>query len=156
MALLFRGLTTCPICGEVIDEHDLVVMFPHFVANENDPLYRFTDGVFHERCFDRDPDGARALAILDETNRRLGPGHRTCAVCSGTISDLDDYFAIGYLTSDAGRPAFAFNYVQLHRSHIGSWSELRPAIAALEDFERSGDWEGPGLAQVIDELRAYE
>jgi predicted nucleic acid-binding Zn ribbon protein len=156
MALLVRGVSTCPICGRVIEADDAVVSFPAFVANSKDPLHRFSDASFHERCIEQDPDGRRAQAVAHEVIDRLGPGHRACAVCSEEISDPDDYFTFGYLTSDSDRPAFAFNYVQLHRSHIGSWPELRAAIAALDDLRRSGEWEGPALGSLIEELREHE
>jgi hypothetical protein len=53
MALLLPGKTTCPLCGEVIGPDDSVVGTTHFIADESDPLWRYSDAAFHRNCFER-------------------------------------------------------------------------------------------------------
>lgn len=50
MALVIPGQTKCSICGEVIRENDEVVGFPAFLSRGH-RLHRFSDSVFHKRCF---------------------------------------------------------------------------------------------------------
>jgi hypothetical protein len=60
MALLLRGLTECPLCGEVIQKEDDVVMFSPGVYDTADPLHIFNDASFHMACFDAHPLGEAA------------------------------------------------------------------------------------------------
>jgi len=39
------------ICGEVIGQDDEIVATSHFIADRNDPLWRYSDAQFHKRCF---------------------------------------------------------------------------------------------------------
>jgi hypothetical protein len=152
MAILIRGATTCGICGEVIAEGDAAALFPAFVANELDPLVFFSDGAFHEACVDDHPNGATARKLADEVVEHARPGRRACVVCGEPIRDPDDYLGFGYLTSDPELAAARFNYVQLHRSHVGRWRDLGAAVVALEQLRDSGRWQGPALATLIAEL----
>ena len=52
MALLFRGKTECPLCCKVIAKDDEVVGTTHFIADQTDPLWKFSDAAFHRKCFD--------------------------------------------------------------------------------------------------------
>src|SRR5712664_2973304 len=51
MALVLRGLSECPICGQVINDSDNVVMAPAFLASNNHPLWKFNDAGMHAACF---------------------------------------------------------------------------------------------------------
>jgi hypothetical protein len=51
VALVLPGKTECSICGGVIMDHDEVVATSHFIADRNDPLWRFSDSAMHRRCF---------------------------------------------------------------------------------------------------------
>jgi hypothetical protein len=51
MALLIRDKTVCSICGEIISSSDDVVMTSHFIRDQDDPLWRFSDSVIHRKCF---------------------------------------------------------------------------------------------------------
>src|SRR5262249_169420 len=55
MALIFPGKTRCGICDKVIGEDDAIVAFPAFLR-PNHPLWKYSDGAFHERCFNESPD----------------------------------------------------------------------------------------------------
>jgi|SRR5215469_5953140 len=55
MALIFPGKTRCGICDKVIGEDDAIVAFPAFLRLGH-PLWRYSDGAFHERCFNESPD----------------------------------------------------------------------------------------------------
>ena len=51
MAIVLRGMSKCSICGVVIQEDDEIVATTHFISNENDPLWRFSDSAMHKPCF---------------------------------------------------------------------------------------------------------
>ncbi len=132
----------CQICGRPAGDGPDVVLFPPFVADAGDPLYRFNDGVFHRGCLESDPDGVRALSIIDAVLAAGRPDARVCAVCGEMIGDPDDYFGTGLLTTDPRSPLHAFNFMHLHRSHWTRWSRREEFRQALEEATRAG-WLGP-------------
>jgi hypothetical protein len=156
MAILVRGSTRCPICGEIIAENDPATAFPPFVSNERDPLFFFSDAAFHERCLDDHPDGAAARKLAAEVREHSEPDQRICVVCGEPIRDPDDFLGFGYLIGDNELAASRFNYTQLHRSHIGRWADLPAALTALEQLRDSGNWQGDWLAKLVGELREHK
>jgi hypothetical protein len=51
VALIFRGKSECALCGQVIQQDDEIIATSHFIADENDPLWRYSDAPFHKVCF---------------------------------------------------------------------------------------------------------
>ena len=51
MALIFPGKTTCPICNEVLSDGEPIVATSHFIADNQDPLWPFSDAGMHKSCF---------------------------------------------------------------------------------------------------------
>ena len=51
MAVFMRGKTECSICNKVIIESDAIVGTSHFISDQSDPLWRFSDSVMHKICF---------------------------------------------------------------------------------------------------------
>jgi hypothetical protein len=45
------GTATCAICRHAVRPEDDVVITPDFLADDTDPLWRFTDAVIHRPCF---------------------------------------------------------------------------------------------------------
>lgn len=62
MGLLVRGKTRCQICGKRINKDEPAVSFPAFLKNTH-PLSRYSDGVFHQRCFDACPEKQAVEAL---------------------------------------------------------------------------------------------
>jgi hypothetical protein len=154
MALLVRGSTKCRICGKVIAAGDRAILFEPFLANERDPLFFFSDGAFHKACIDAYSDGAAARERAAEVHEHSRPESRICVVCGEVIRDPDDYLGFGFLTVSEVA-ASRFNYVHLHRSHIGRWHDLDAALEALEHLRDSGEWRGDRLAKLISELSEH-
>jgi hypothetical protein len=50
MALIYSGMP-CAICGEPLDIHGPRVATTHFIGDETDPLWRFSDTAMHYSCF---------------------------------------------------------------------------------------------------------
>lgn len=52
MAMLFPGKSKCSICGSVLADGDDIVATTHFIADENDPLWKYSDSGMHRHCYD--------------------------------------------------------------------------------------------------------
>ncbi len=154
MALLLRGITDCPLCGNVIEDADEAVLFPPFVLNEIDPLYPLSDTACHRSCLSACPLGPPMLAAVDVLLAGTGPGKRLCAVCGVEARDPDDYLWIGYLGDVSTEPLGRFNYTHLHASHISDW-ELRDEFLALAKatIDR-GRWRGKTLSKLVEAVEA--
>jgi hypothetical protein len=59
MALLIRGKTKCPLCGDTIEHDQEVAAFPAFLPSGH-PLGTFSDAALHKTCFQQD---ARSEAV---------------------------------------------------------------------------------------------
>ena len=51
MAIILFGLTECSICNATLNECDDIVSNSHFIFDQNDSLWRFSDSGMHKRCF---------------------------------------------------------------------------------------------------------
>ena len=51
VALILLGKTECSICGVVINKGDDIIATTHFIADQDDPLWRFSDSAMHRSCF---------------------------------------------------------------------------------------------------------
>jgi len=74
MALVITGMQ-CPICEQVVEEHDEVVAFGPNGATEPDPLALFNDAFFHRHCFEEHPHAQAALDRWREVDANH-PRHR--------------------------------------------------------------------------------
>ena len=72
MTLLLRGKTECPLCGEVIGKDDEVVGTTHFIADQKDPLWQFSDAAFHKSCFEAWEHRDEFLARYEKFRRNYG------------------------------------------------------------------------------------
>jgi hypothetical protein len=51
MDRITAGRAHCALCGEVISPQDDALITPDFLADDTDPLWRFTDVPMHRACF---------------------------------------------------------------------------------------------------------
>lgn len=122
------------------------MLFSPFVLNTGDLLHVFSDTVFHQDCVTKHPLGKRAIEMHEQVLQRLGNAkHRLCSACGQPIADPDDYFTTGYLVGDPGNPLYSFNFVQLHKSHLSSWTKTAELRRLLAEERRSGAWLGPDV-----------
>ena len=52
MGFFILGETSCSLCGELIRVGDDIVGTTHFIDDDTDPLWRYSDSVMHRGCFD--------------------------------------------------------------------------------------------------------
>lgn len=152
MAVFIVGKTRCPLCEQTIVEGQAIKSFPPFIPNELDPLWKFSDGVFHASCFQGDPLADKAEIRYQELRHRNGPGNRVCVVCSSEINDPCDYIALGHLTEDKKHLLFKFNYWQAHRSCLSKWPEVAFLCQEIKKLSQSETWGGDSLEHLIADL----
>ncbi len=155
MAVFVEGMT-CRLCGERMESSQHLTAFRPFVANHLDPLWLFSDGVFHDSCFNRHPLAEKALARSNELDRQTRVWPPSCVACERSITNPEDHFAFGHLTEREHNPLYAYNYLHLHRSCMRHWPELSRVHLLLEELQRSGTWDGPALTHMLDEIRKAE
>ena len=83
MALILLGKTQCSICDIVIRGGEALVATTHFVSDEADPLWRFSDSAMHRSCFLEWPLRKEFIAKYNAT-----VGTRTAG--NGTYHQMED------------------------------------------------------------------
>jgi len=51
MAIIITGKTRCAICDRALEEGEEIVSTSHFIADPQNPLWRFSDAGMHQTCF---------------------------------------------------------------------------------------------------------
>ena len=69
VAIVLLGETECSLCGNFIMAGDEIVATSHFIADSNDPLWRFSDSAMHRTCFQEWDQRAEFVAKF---NRLVG------------------------------------------------------------------------------------
>lgn len=154
MAIIIKGSSVCPLCGQIIKESDEIISFPPFISDELDPLSEFSDTGFHSGCFRQHPLSENAEKCYRDILEQTRYDRRDCVVCGHKITDPDDYFTLGYLTSDPKHPLHRYNHIQFHRSCMTEWRDLTVFYNLLNKFWKAGKMRGPALKSLLDEIRA--
>jgi hypothetical protein len=131
MAILFNNITKCGLCNKVINVEDEIIAFPAFILDKCDPLFKFTDSVYHKSCLLDNYLGEAASQRLAFFLNNTGPSKRKCIVCKSEIINPDDYLLIDYLTSDKRHFLFKYNYTHIHKSHLNKWKDREKVINNL-------------------------
>jgi endogenous inhibitor of DNA gyrase (YacG/DUF329 family) len=152
MALVVLGETVCNLCGDKIENEDEAIAFPPFCQNENDICFQFSDGAFHSRCLDANPNGKIAISRASYWYQNVGPGKRKCDVCGAEVTDPNDYIFIPYMSDINGDPLMDFNCIHLHKSHIAQWDRKETFIELAFSAIKSGFWKGSDLDFLIKEI----
>lgn len=51
MAVINEGSTRCSLCDRLLNPAEKIVAFGHFISDQSDPLWRFSDSAMHQSCF---------------------------------------------------------------------------------------------------------
>ena len=81
MALLFDGMK-CPLCGGELRVSERMVATTHFIEDEKDPLWTFSDAAMHYECFQRWP---LRQQFVSRYNQVMGNGTRHEMLEDGAI-----------------------------------------------------------------------
>ena len=90
MAIVITGTTGCSLCGATLAETDDIVMFPHFIWDEDDPLWRYSDSGMHRACFSGWDQADQFRAFYNRVWPEIVPNHPRAMQPDGTIIDLRD------------------------------------------------------------------
>lgn len=90
MALVFEGMP-CAICGHALDLYVRFVSTSHFIADEGDPLWRYSDAAMHSECFET---WKHRSEFIDKYNNTIGQitwgnGTRHHMNADGSIDSID-------------------------------------------------------------------
>ena len=87
MALIFLGKTPCALCGKVLETGEDLVSTSHFIGDQKDPLYRYSDAAMHRPCFLGWPQRAAFVEKFNAAVARqvAGNGTRHRMELDGTI-----------------------------------------------------------------------
>jgi len=81
MALIFFETSECPLCEAILSEGDDLVATSHFIGDQSDSLWPFSDAAMHRACFLRWP--LRQVFVARD-NGSLG----AITWCDGTYHDM--------------------------------------------------------------------
>ncbi len=79
------------LCHEVLAKDDDIVATSHFIADRDDPLWRYSDAGFHRRCFIRWEHRDEFVRRYNEAMavHVFGNGKRRQMSSDGSITDTD-------------------------------------------------------------------
>lgn len=55
MAIIIRGKSKCPLCNQILEEHEKITAYTAFLPNTH-RLGKYSDGAFHSSCWEKCPD----------------------------------------------------------------------------------------------------
>jgi hypothetical protein len=77
MALILLGKTTCPLCHRILREGDDIVSTSHFIGDDRDPLWPYSDAGMHMACFLRRELRSGFITRYNDAYRSLVWGNGT-------------------------------------------------------------------------------
>lgn len=140
MAIIFRGKSQCPICNEIMNESDEIVLFPPFIQNVNDPFYIFNDAGIHESCLLKSKLGKQALEYREIMFEKIKPINRICDIGGNLITKPDDYLFINLLTSNPSEGLSKFNFMTIDKNNLPKWKNRQLFHDVTQRFMDEGKW----------------
>jgi hypothetical protein len=153
MAIYIAGISSCPLCGQLVNPNESAINFPPFFLNQHHQVFEITDSVVHRSCLAKRPYANTALAKLAKYEARRGKPHM-CTICNQDISDSDDFFGTGPLADDPTEAVAHLDWFEAHVSCLRTWSGRAHLIDELLEASNSPDWEGDVLVNTA--LRLQE
>jgi len=137
MAMVIVGKTNCSLCGRVLADGDDFVSTTHFIADETDPFWRYSDSGMHRPCF---LDWEHRNAFAEKYNAIVGKhvaidGTRYWMQPDGTIAVEQ----VGPAIRGAGQPSDATNILgELDDRRIGTFLTQREQAKLVRDSLATG------------------
>jgi hypothetical protein len=138
MAIIFHGLSQCPLCGKTLTNEAEYISFPAMVSNLKDPMAVFSDAGIHEACITEHPLKEKALHFRE-----------ACLKIADNLTDFDgkpvdhkDLLNLGLITSDESEELFIFNFTVLNIHSIAGWKDKELFLELVKKFKNEGKWEG--------------
>lgn len=140
MAMVFRGLSTCPLCDQVLQENETLELFPPFIGNTKDQLYVFNDAGVHAKCIEESPLGEKALYYREISINKTRPANRICEVSGNPVNKPQDWFYSSLLSSDETEKLSQFNFINLDLANVDRWVRRQEFLDTAKQFLQDGKW----------------
>jgi hypothetical protein len=150
MAIFIPGMKD-RICGKPMHESDETIAFQPFVFNEDDPLYFFSDSVFHKDCFEKHPLRAKVMKRYKEYISWISRP-RIDRISGNEIKNPDDCISIGFITEDKKSILYKYNYSYLSKKNLSLWNEIHKVHREMLEMINSGIWKGSYLERIITQI----
>jgi len=152
MAIVFEGLSQCPLCEQVLDNSSEFIMTPPLTSNTKDALFIFSDAGIHVTCLNGHPQKESLLYQMQQSDEARDAANAVCIVDGKLITHPDDYLTTGMLTSDLHEPLVEFNFIILNRNNKYKWDKRNEFISLLKEFIKRGKWEPFGPFNYLEYL----
>lgn len=156
MAIVITGKSKCPVCNEIINKNDDIVLFPPFVQNTNDPFYFLNDSAVHVKCLLNHELGKQALEYKNIIEKMTSPKYRICDIGGNLIKNPNDYIFFDLLTSAFEEKLSLFNFMTIDKKNIHKWNERQLFLNVAKDFISDGKWQSLSsfnyLSYLIDQI----
>lgn len=126
-------------------------MFAHFITNELDPLWRFSDSGMHAACFDS-WEHAKEFQRRYDRARRAQDARSHCALSGRPIEHWDDSVHLDDFEGADSEVLKKYSLAHIHKHALPGWDDRERVIADLEDLVRSGKWSVPAVQRLITAL----
>jgi hypothetical protein len=103
MSLIIQGKSTCPLCGEVLEQGQELFAKSAFIEDRNHPLWRYLDAAMHQTCFLQWPERAAFISEFNGLFERHYRGIRFPHP-DGTIEEREQFLAPRRPTRRCSRP----------------------------------------------------
>jgi hypothetical protein len=140
MAIVIKGLSKCPLCGEVLDDNLEFTLFPPFTSNTKEPLFLFSDNGVHIACLDKHPLKEKALFNRVKYHKNLPSVNSKCIIDGCSIENPSDVLAIGLLTSLETEALYKFNFITINKRNLMRWQERNEFVELVLKFMYDGKW----------------
>jgi hypothetical protein len=144
---LFIPDIPCLICQKPIGKDEEKICFSPFVINKVDPLWMFSDGVFHAKCIQNHPLGIKALRLHDIFQAKISALH-------GEMNRTGlPQFNAGLIVSDEHDPLYKYNFIQINLGKVVDWSEREMLVNLLSQAIISKHIQGEGCSWLLNQLK---
>ncbi len=139
MAITIYNMMVCELCNSKLDDKREIYSFPAFVANADDPVFKYNDKSYHMDCLNNE-EGQRAVFLVDECYFYTSPLNRVCEAGGNIITNPDDYLFLPLLTSNKEEALYKFNFLTFDKKNIKNWNKRVEFLSIAEQFKKEGKW----------------
>jgi hypothetical protein len=141
MAMILLGQSTCPLCGNILEEKQELQAFPPLTSNKKDSFYTFSDAGFHKECFENHPLSTKISTYYEKASEKTRPNNRFCEIANTLITQPENFFFIDLLTSDENEALSQFNCLLFDKENLKDWKEKDHFLTLAKDFLAKGKWQ---------------
>lgn len=142
MAIVFKGISPCSICNNVLDDSKEFILIPPLISNVLDELSILSDSGVHLECINKSELRNKLQYHLTENDKRFPMSSVKCMIDNKPVTDPPDLVSFGLLTSNESEELYKFNHLNFNKKNISKWKEKDAFISIAEKFLLEGKWKG--------------